>query len=232
MQKTIDRATCLACARCIEGIRLFRDFSDEERLHIMQTADHLLYSKGETVFSSEDPANRLIIVQQGKLKLCNYDWEGREHIYGIMTPASTLGEETLFSESSYGLRGEALTPVHLCVLSRTRLEELLRKDPDFAIRFIRSLGEKLSDSRELVSLLSIEDAKERLAHFLLSRQKLLQGEPIRLSRQTIASAINLSRETVSKKLNELAREGSILLDGYKNIRILHPEQLIATNSDR
>lgn len=66
-------------------------------------------------------------------------------------------------------------------------------------------------------LLTIPDAKDRLEEYLLFRKRYIKQAEIELSRQTIASAINLSRETVSKKLQELQQEGKITLQGYKSI---------------
>ncbi|NMB03905.1 MAG: winged helix-turn-helix domain-containing protein, partial [Tissierellia bacterium] len=48
---------------------------------------------------------------------------------------------------------------------------------------------------------------------------------IELTRDTISSAIHMSRETVSRKLAEIERDGNIELIGYKKIYVKNKEKL-------
>jgi CRP-like cAMP-binding protein len=76
-----------------------------------------------------------------------------------------------------------------------------------------------------VQLLSVNDAKARIAGFLLLRNNRLKGKTIELTREDMAAYINIRRETISRKLGELKEEGAIKLDGNKKIQILDKDTL-------
>lgn len=217
--------SCSKCGLCINKIEIFEDFDTDEQVSIASQAVYKQYKKGSIVFTPDVKANKIIIITKGKLKLSDYDDEGKEYIYDIVTDGQVIGEETLFSEDSYGLFGEALTDLNLCILSSESLEELITLDSDFRNRFIKILGRKFIKQRQENKLLSIVDAKERLHQFLSMRSEKLNSNVIGLTRDTIASSINISRETVSRKLKELEEEGIIELDGYKKIILTNKGKL-------
>lgn len=222
--KTTDNL-CRSCGLCINRIRLFDNLSDQTQRQIMSYADHERLPKGALLFSPEDKLHQLIIIRQGKLKLCGYDETGREYIYDILVDNAVLGEDLIFSDDTIGMYGEALTELHLCRLSRDVLEDLLRQNDQFSLQLIRLLGKRLSDNQATIRLLSIPDSKSRLEQYLVRRCESLGHNMIELSRDTIASAINVSRETVSRKLSEIERDGHIELIGYKKILVKHKEKM-------
>ena len=97
--------------------------------------------------------------------------------------------------------------------------------PEIGIKLLSVIGSKLSTANELIEMLSINDAKSRLAGFLLHRSSRVKKDIIELSREDIAAYINLTRETISRKLNELQDEGIIELSGHKRIKINDKEAL-------
>ncbi|MDO5037651.1 MAG: Crp/Fnr family transcriptional regulator [Tissierellia bacterium] len=215
---------CSRCGLCLEKVELFEDFGPQEQNAVMEGAQHIHLDKEEVVFSPEDPADRIIIIQKGKIKLSAYDEEGKEYIHALKGVNETIGEEYLFSKRNFGLYGICLEKTHLCILTLDLLKENLKKG-DFAFKVIELLGRKLYEEREVYRILSIPDAKKRLEHFLFFRSQKLESRDIPLSTETIAASIQLRRETVSRKLQELVQEGTIEREGYKKIRIKNLERL-------
>ena len=93
------------------------------------------------------------------------------------------------------------------------------KDHDFSLNMIKSLSEKLYDTEKLLEILSIKDSYRRLAAFLLYRAKMSKDNFVSLNQENIASSVNMTRETVSRKLSELENDGYIENIAYKKIRI-------------
>lgn len=85
------------------------------------------------------------------------------------------------------------------------------------------VGQKLSAANELVQLLSVNDAKARVAGFLLFRSSRIKGETIELTRDDISAYINIRRETISRKLGELRKEGAVELEGNRKVHILNKD---------
>lgn len=90
---------------------------------------------------------------------------------------------------------------------------------------LNAVGQKLSAANELVQLLSVNDAKARVAGFLLFRSSRIKGETIELTRDDISAYINVRRETISRKLGELRRDGAIELEGNRRIRVKNRDML-------
>lgn len=67
----------------------------------------------------------------------------------------------------------------------------------------------------------------RLAGFLLFQAERSEGGEVDLSHEDIASSINLSRETVTRKLAALEHDGLISLAGYRRILVRDPSALRA-----
>lgn len=225
MAENILISKCVQCGLCVNKIELFEDFTNEEQLMLMKNASHMEVSRGEIIIFPDDKVDKFYIVLNGKLKLSNYDDQGKEYIYDIVTSGKTIGEDLLFSDKKFDMYGEAISKLHICMLTKESLESFIGKNPEFAMKFIRSLGKKSTENRQKAELLSVSDSKKRIAKFLIFRSKEIQADEIELSRENISSAINITRETVSRKLNELAKEGLIELEGYKKIKLINKEKL-------
>ena len=87
------------------------------------------------------------------------------------------------------------------------------------------IGKKLSLANELVQLLSVNDAKARIAGFILFRSSRINKDTIELTREDIAAYINVRRETISRKMGELRNDGAIALEGNRKVRILNKDLL-------
>ncbi|MDO5689540.1 MAG: Crp/Fnr family transcriptional regulator [Tissierellia bacterium] len=224
MGREVDMHSC--CSKgssfyvCASRVELFEDLSHDEQTLISSKAIHRDHKKMERIFAPEDSADRIIILRYGRVKLTNVDMNGKEYIYDIVEEGEILGEQTLFIGGSFGMEGICLTDAGTCTITRGMVEELVTEVPSVAVKFIGTLGKKLAEARELSRILSINDAKTRLTEYLHQQRKTHAKDDLELSRETIASLTNLTRETVSRKLKELEEEGIVELIGYKRIRIL------------
>lgn len=155
-----NRTECHRCGLCIGKISLFDNLSQEKQEQIMSHANHQVLPKGSLLFLPEDQVTRLIIIRQGKLKLSGYAADGREYIYDILTSGAVFGEDTIFSQATIGMYGEALSELHICSLSKDVLEDLLKQNIEFSIQLIRLLGKRSADYQETIRLLAIPDSKK------------------------------------------------------------------------
>ena len=215
-----EKFNCVACHLCTNNIKIFQDLSFESQKLIMAMADHKIITKGERLFNVGDDADKMVIVHNGKIKLSEYDEEGKEYIYDIATSGYVIGEDMLFTNGSFRFSAEALTDTRVCIITNSGLEDLLEKDGDFRINLIKSLAEKNRLQEKLIRLLKISDSEERLKEFLYLRADLIKKDTIELTREDISLYVNLSRETVSRKLQSLEKKGFVELDGYIKIKII------------
>lgn len=211
--------TCQAHGNCLSKINLFKELGVDQSKSIYLTADHKDYHKGESVFSFGDPIDKLIILRYGKIKTSTYDENGRESIRKIYVQGDIIGEDSIFLDKSYQVNGEAIEKAGICQIDKVTLRNILVKDHDFSLKMIKSLSQRVYETELMLEILSIKDSYLRLAAFLAYRARITKNDVIELNQENIASSINITRETVSRKLSELEKEGFIENQSYKKIKI-------------
>ncbi|KAB1438466.1 Crp/Fnr family transcriptional regulator [Candidatus Galacturonibacter soehngenii] len=218
--------SCNNCNRlCTSRITLFEPLSREEQIALVEKAKHLDYKKGETIFHESDQADRIMIIRYGKVKMNHYSLEGKEYVFDILVDNDIYGEQNIFAGKTFEANAITLTETGVCLISLKDIKELILKRPEIGIKILNVIGEKLSFANELVQLLSINDAKARVAGFILFQSNKIKSKIIELTREDIAAHINVRRETISRKLGELQKDGIILLQGNKKIEVLQKELL-------
>lgn len=210
---------CQAHGNCLSKINLFKELGVDESKSIYLTADHKDYQKGESVFSFGDPIDKIIILRYGKIKTSTYDDNGRESIRKIYVQGDIIGEDSIFLDKSYQANGEVIEKTGICQIDKATLRNILVKDHDFSLKMIKSLSQRVYETEMMLEILSIKDSYLRIASFLDYRARITKNDVIELSQENIASSLNITRETVSRKLSELEKEGFIENQSYKKIKI-------------
>ncbi|MGC4019712.1 MAG: Crp/Fnr family transcriptional regulator [Muricomes sp.] len=218
--------TCDNCNQlCTSKITLFESLSLEEQKELVLKARHLDYNKGEIIFSESEAADKIMIVRYGKIKINRYSFEGKEYVLDILIEGDVYGEQNIFGGKNFEANAVSLGESGVCLISHSDIQDLIRRRPEIGIKILNVIGKKLSLTNELVQLLSINDAKARVAGFILLRSGRIKGKVIELTREDMAAHINVRRETISRKLGELQREGAIKLEGNKKIHIQNIDML-------
>lgn len=162
-------------------------------------------------------------VERGLVRLQTVDEEGGTLTLRFVRPGGYFGEEALFGlERVYF--AEAVTPVELTPLSDPSPEELQA--------LLAHLAQALSATYRRMVQLATQRLKNRMAAALLelAETPLAQEEEgkvvLRATHDELAWAVGSVRETVTKVIGELVREGYIR-SGYGRIILLDPHGLRA-----
>ena len=218
--------TCNSCSQfCTSRIPLFQPLSLEEQKELIVKAQHLDYKRGETIFHEYDPAEKILVMRYGKVKINRYSMEGKEYVLDILTEGDIYGEQNIFSGKTIDVNAIALGESGVCLISQTDIHGLMLRNPEIGVKILNVVGQKLSTANELVQLLSVNDAKARIAGFLLFRSNRIKGKTVELTRDDISAHINIRRETISRKLGELRQEGAVELEGNRKIHVLNKDIL-------
>lgn len=218
--------TCNHCnGLCTSNIALFEPLTLDEQKELIKKARHLDYKKGETIFHEHEEADKIMIIRYGKVKMNHYSMEGKEYVFDILVDGDIYGEQNIFSGKTFEANAISLNDTGVCLISLQDISALIKARPEIGIKILNVVGEKLSLTNELVQLLSINDAKARIAGFLLYRSNKIKRDTIELTREDIAAYINIRRETISRKLSELKKDEAIDLVGNKKIFIKNKDRL-------
>lgn len=212
----------------LSKLPLFNEISPEELDHIAQATVEMHIPRGQQIFRRGDPCVGFHTVVYGQVKLSFVSPGGSEKVVEIIGPGHSFGEALMFMEKPYIVSAHALADTLLLHVSKTAVFDELGRDPKFARKMLAGLSRRLHGLICDVEAYSLRSGAQRVIGYLLKEDMPADGDQIRLqvSKNVLASRLNLTPEHFSRILHELAGEGLIGVDG-RNITILEIEKLRA-----
>lgn len=212
---------------------IFSHLSDEELDSIIPQVVKRRLKKNTVVFHENDPAAAFYLVKSGRVKIYKTGPEGREQVLSILGDGQIFGDVPAFDGGPYPASAATMADSEIYLIRSEDFQALVRQHPEVALKIIRVLGQRLRQSMELVRDLSFKQVPHRLAGLLVklaaeygteSEAGLLIELP--LSRQELADIVGTSRETITRELKKMEREGMIVVD-RRQLTINDPERLRA-----
>lgn len=178
---------------------------------------HKVYSKGETIYFTDDPANTLYLVASGKVRILNYTEEGEEVVRAILGKGEMFGELALLGEEKRSEIAEAMDDgTMLCAVHTDQLHELMKDDAEFTFKIYKWIGLRMKKMERRIDNLIFKDVRSRLMDFLkeMAQEKGTKtdaGIEVEhfFTHKNLANLIGTSRQTVTTTLNDLRDEGLI-----------------------
>lgn len=176
-------------------------------------------SKGETIFHEGDPGEGFHYVIEGQVKIIKTSEDGREHIIKVMQAGDLFAEVLLFNALPYPATATAVDAVRVGVIRNADLERLVLGNNQLALQLIKALSQRLLYAQQKIKNLALDDVLSRTAEVLLRLAADQVGRErvpeIRLdfSRQDLASLVGTTRETVTRTLSALKKDGIIDFEG-------------------
>ena len=111
---------------------LFAPLSKEEWARLQPRFVRRAFERDEYLFFEGDPADWLILVTQGRVKMIKHSESGRETIVATFGPGEIVGEVGVLVGETYPATAQALEPTVTLGLARTEYVALVRRHPDLA----------------------------------------------------------------------------------------------------
>lgn len=201
----------------LSRLPMFQALSAEQLEALAKAARERLLAKGEMLFQRGDEARGFFMVVQGQMKLALSSPQGHEKVVEILGPLQSFGEAVMFLGRPYPVFAQALTESRLIHIGQAEVFALLETDPSFARRMLAGLSMRLHGLVQDVEAYSLRSSAERVIGYLLQH-----GQPdaggnhvvtLPVSKQVVASLLNLTPETLSRIFHELATHGLIQVEG-------------------
>lgn len=212
---------------------IFSDLSDAELEDIVPHVVKRGLRKDTVVFHEGDPAAAFYIMKAGRVKMYKVSRDGREQVLAILGDGQIFGDVPTFDGGPYPASAATMVDSEIFLIRREDFQELVRRHPEIALKIIRVLGSRLRQALELVRDLSFKQVPHRLAGLLLKLGQEYGQETdaglvinLPLSRQDLADIAGTSRETVTRELKKMEREGLLGID-RRQITVRDKERLEA-----
>ncbi|WP_322924061.1 Crp/Fnr family transcriptional regulator [Paenibacillus campi] len=172
------------------------------------------YPRGQVLYEYGDQGDSMYIVKSGSLKIYRTD-DRSEIILGHQFAVEAVGELELFHHDSARTASVAtLEASELWVIKRQDMDELVQKYPELMRKVIYILSERLTQADRKIEYLTFLDVRIRVANLLLDlcsnfgveEQSSLKID-WKFTHQHLSDMIGVTRETVTKTLNEFQQNG-------------------------
>jgi CRP-like cAMP-binding protein len=213
----------------IEALRelpLFRGASEEALRAVALRSVYRSYPRDTMIFRRGEACRGLFVVIEGRVQVYRSRRDGREQTLHSQGPGQALGEVPLFDGGTYPASARAVEESRLLYLSIDDFQWLYRMHPELADSIIRELGRRLRRMVGLVEKISLRDVPARVALTLLEHAESAEivAAPeagaqfdLRRTHDQLATELATTRESISRALNRLEREGVIRRQGSRVI---------------
>jgi len=186
---------------------------------------HLIhYARGETIFQQGSRVSGCYILCHGKVKLVQRTLKGKQQLFKILTPGDMLGEIDLLSGQREHLGyAKTLAETHVGFIEKDNLLQWLRAYPSLSSQLFLRLTREIDAIQERLLETSYGSVRDRLIRLILTLEKRQSRDEengrlvVDLSREELAEMVGVARETVSRHLSQLKRQGLISYEKGKVI---------------
>ncbi len=211
-----------------EDINLFKVLCPHKFKSYREEHQFDLYKKSDYIYCEKDAANKVYLIQNGKVKIGYYDEAGEEVVKAILSKGELFGEKAILGELKRDEFAQSVdNKTTICPIAIETMYRLMRDNETFSLKVFKFIGFKLKRLERRLQLLLCKDTKTRLMEFLdelctdygynceQTGDKVI---PHPYTQKDIASLIGASRPTLNILLNEL-KEKNIIAFSRREIRI-------------
>ncbi|MDP9959668.1 Crp/Fnr family transcriptional regulator [Chryseobacterium lathyri] len=180
------------------------------------------YKKGEIIYREGDYSLYYLQIVEGKVKLNNYDEEGKEFIHNILGKNQSFGDSMLFLDKFYPMNAICINPLEIIRVPKDQFLKLIKTDPKLSLEMNACLSHRLYFKAIMIQNMASLNPASRLTG-LLNYLKSYHDDScgscfhVQLTRQQIANLVGLRVETVIRALKKMEKEGSITIENRKII---------------
>jgi len=200
-------------AEALRTASLYRGLSDEDRRRLEEVSLVRSWDKGETVFSEGDPADFLLTVLAGRVKVVKLQPSGKEVILEIFGPGDPVGAVVAYEGRPFPASAVALERTTCLLVRRAPLFQLLEKHPTLVRGLLSAFTRRIVELTQRIPEVAGARVETRFAHLFLkladrAGRPAAAGVfiPMVLSRQELADLTGTTIETCIRLMSRWGKE--------------------------
>lgn len=218
-------------AELLASVKVFSGLEQRELEEIAHVAVPRSFERGEIIFREGDPGDTCYVVRSGTVSIRREHPDGRARALAELRPGSIFGELSMFGSETRSATAEALEETSLVAILRGDIQRVIRSSPEIAFKMLAELADRVRLVNEQLARQSFQTVSGRVASTLLAQTITRQAEgagdrdvTIKATQAEIAQLAGTSRESASRFLATLAREGIVTL-GRGRVTVRDPDRL-------
>jgi CRP/FNR family transcriptional regulator len=215
----------------LRSCQLFTGVPVEDLENIAAVTVVKTLEKGDYLFHEGDPASGFYIVQKGAVNVHRVTAAGKEQVIHIFRTGESFAEVAVVSPTGYPADARAIESTQLLLVQKDGIFELLKRQPEMALRMLGSMSSHLRVLVGQIEDLTVKDVETRLANWLVKRCPDPQsGSPVNIelnvTKRVLAAELGTVSETFSRTLAKFRQQKLINVKG-KVVTVLSPAKLSA-----
>ena len=211
-----------------EDANLFKVLCPHKLKKYSKEHEYDVYKKCDYVYFEEDAANKIYLIQKGKIKIGYYAEDGQEIVKAILTRGEIFGEKAIFGEEVRTEFAQSIdNKTSICPIGVDTMHELMRNNQTFSLKIYKFIGMRFRKLERRLQSLLFKDSKTRLLDFFNELKEdygyccpetgdMVIEHPY--TQKDIANLIGTSRPTLNLLMNEL-KDAQLIEFGRKEIRL-------------
>jgi len=187
----------------------------------------LSFNKEDVIFHEGQHSNNVFLVTKGVVKCYKLDEQGKELATDIYKEDDLFGYTSFMQELPYQETAVAMEDTCLVAVGKNELTEVLDNNPKLAFELIKLLADDVSSAKNQLLEMAYSSVHKKTATTILKFAHKINrspNEPIKISRNDLASVAGIATETLIRTLSKFKKEEIIAIEG-RNISILDLEAL-------
>ena len=198
----------------------FAGVDDADLKTLASMMGHREYPKGSFVITKNDESSTLYVLVSGRVKVSIASPEGKELALSYLEAPSYFGEMGAVEQSPRAADVIATNDIEVLSIEGKDLARVFSMRPELAIALVGTLSRRLRDMIVRLEGMAFHDATHRVMRVLLNVATASyesRGVPVieGLTHYEIATLAGTSRETASRVISNLQRDGMVATKGRK-----------------
>lgn len=221
----------------LSGVPLFQGLDTDSLQKILKSASIRTFENEEFLFYQGDPADRLWVIVEGKVKLTQLAEDGQQILVRAAGPWNLIAVLAMVHNAHYPLSAQAVEPGKILSWRSVEFMQLTRLIPTLAVNAIGVMAGHVQEFQDRYREAVTERVERRLARSLLrlaaqAGKKTEEGVLIDLplSRQDLAEMSGTTLYTVSRILSRWEERG-LVLSGRERVTVRFPHGLVSIAED-
>ncbi len=189
---------------------LFNAMESSAVLNVARSSSVRVYETGELIFQQGDPAEAVLVLVEGWLKIYRSREDGEQVVIRILAPGETYFEPAMFVGGSFCVTAEAVSSARVLRLDGAAMRKAILQQPSLAFDLLAASSSDIEWLMGEIEELRTKSAPQRIADFLLRQIKTTSGAAtiaLPYGKALIANQVGTKPECFSRSLVKLREHG-------------------------
>jgi serine/threonine protein phosphatase PrpC len=124
----------------LRGLHLFRFLTYKELVRVSSIAQAMDAAAGEQIFQEDQPGDSMFVIMSGEVRMSKANRE-----LAVLGKGDHFGEMSLVDQTIRSLTATAVSPARLLSIKRPEFYDIIKKEPELAVKLLWSFIQVLSD---------------------------------------------------------------------------------------